>query len=345
MYMLLAIGHVVTAQVAESVEPSLAPSLSLNPSFNPTVESLSPSAEPTGSFLPTVSMAPSSAPSSPMTTDLFNIAMVLEGFPFINAMVNETSTNKTLWEMITSNHVSTYWAQRNYTNFNITAVTTNFQVQVSHFTDEDEESDTATPEEIPTKVVYDQRIIYWVDDPNGPVPDLLVNATNKTILFTRPFSTDSQAYCDNLHQAFNLSDPVFMINFFLIPFETSEPASAPSSPPSGGGSGNTTADGLEGGVVAAIVVVCIAFVVLVLFFGVWYLTHRKEEHIKQDEAVREPGQMVVVNEPPGFRLQDSEYSEAVTNYEPAAFDSHIPEAEEPRKLNESYQRSERQGSL
>jgi hypothetical protein len=86
--------------------------------------------------------------------------------------------------------------------------------------------------------------------------------------------------------------------------------------------------------------------VLVLLFGVWYRTHKKEEYIRQDEYVREPGLMVVVEEPPGFRQQDSEYSEPVTNDDPAPpSDSHIPEAEEPRKIEENHQPYDRQGSL
>lgn len=264
--------------------------------------------------------------------------MALDGFPFINATNNVTSENRTLWQTTTSDHVSTYWAARNYTDFNITTVTTNFQTQLSHFPEEDMSEDSQMTG---TKVVYDQQIMYTVTGPDNPI--LLGNETNQTVLFVRPFETDSQTYCDNLQKAFNITNPIFLTNFELIPFETLPPS--PSSSPNDGGRGADNNVGLSGGVIAVIVVACIAFVALVLFFGPWCWTRRKEDHVKKDEYVGEPGAMVVVEEPPGFRQQDSEYSAPATNHDPAASDSHFPVTEQTEEMDEKNQRLDQQGSL
>jgi hypothetical protein len=315
---------------------SSSPILSAKPSV-----SHSPSFLPTRTFNPSKTWTPSMTPSTSseiITADLFNIAMVLDGFPFINATNNITSENRTLWQTTTSDHVSTYWAARNYTDFNITTVTTNFQTQVSHFPEDDM---SENPQMTGTKVVYDQQIKYTITGKDSPILD--GNETNQTILFVRPFETDSQKYCDNLKKVFNITNRVFMVNFELIP----TPPPSPSSPPNGGGGGSDSDDvvGLSGGVIAVVVVVCIAFVTLVLFFGLWYWTRRKEEYVKKDEFVREPEALVIVEEPPGLRLQDSEHSEPATNHDPAGPDSHIPETEETEDMDENNQWRGRQGSL
>lgn len=181
--------------------------------------------------------------------------------------------------------------------------------------------------------------MYTVTGTDNPI--LLGNVTNKTVLFSRPFVTDSQTYCDDLQKAFNITNRIFLTSFILIPF--GPPPPSPSSPPNG--DGGLTDEGLGGGVVAAIVVACVAFVALPLFFGLWYWRRRKRGYIKQDDYVGEPRAIVIVEEPPGFRPQDSEYSEPATNDDPVVSDSHIPETGDTEEMDENDQRPDRQGSL
>lgn len=163
--------------------------------------------------------------------------------------------------------------------------------------------------------------------------------------------TDSQRYCDDLQKAFNITNRIFMTEFLLIPFDTPPPS--PSSPPSSGGGvgsgggGDSKEEGLDGGVIAAIIVACVAFVMFALFFGLWYWRRRRRGYVKQGDYVGEPGAMVIVEEPPGFRPQDSDvdYSEPATNDDPVVSDSHIPETEETREMDENDQQYPRQGSL
>ena len=271
--------------------------------------------------------------------------MALDGFPFIHATNNVTSENRTLWQTTTSDFVFTYWAARNYTDFRITSIITNFVGQVNWFPPE--EAVSAGTLKTRTKTVYDQRIMYTITGTDNPAN--VWNMTNETFLFSWPFTTDSQRYCDNLQKVFNITNRIFMIDFLFIPFDTSSP-SPTSSPSIGGSSGGddgvvSKEEGLGGGLIAAICVACVVFVTLVLAFGLWYWRRRRKGYIKQGDYASEPGAMVIVEEPPGFRPLDSDYSEPATNDDPVASDSRIPETEVTERTEGNDQRHDKQGSL
>jgi hypothetical protein len=243
-------------------------------------------------------------------------------------MRNVTSENRTLWETITSDHVSTFWAQRNYTDFSITTVNTLFETQVNFFTNVEPLANEVVNR---TKIVYDQRIIYMVKGPDSPI--VSGSDTNQTLLFFLPFDNDSQRYSDSLQKAFNLPNRVNMHRIRLI----ATPPPSPSPPPTD----STDEDGLDAGTIAAAVLACFFFVAFALFFGLWYKTRRKEGHVKQNEYLRELGATVVVEEPPGFRTQDSEF----LNSDSTVSESPLPAIQETNEADENDQRHERKGSL
>lgn len=227
--------------------------------------------------------------------------------------------------MITSYHVSSYWAQRNYTDFNITTITTRFETQVNFFTDQKPLANEAAH---PTKIVYDQRIMYMVKGQDSPIAS--GNETKRTHLFLQPFDNDSQRYADSLQKAFDLPNRV---NMHLIRLIATPP---PSASPSGGDF--TDEDGLDAGTIAATTLACFFFVAFAFFFCIWCKARRIEGRKKEIEFLGEPGAAVVEDELPDLQPQFLQFS----NSDPALSEAPLSVIKETDKDD---QRPERKSSL
>jgi hypothetical protein len=241
-------------------------------------DSAKPSSSPTASVAPTNPQtdSPSNAPSTEppiLTEETFNNRMIFDGLPFLLNYTNVTFTNTTAnrtWTNITSEHVITYWQERNYTDFSITSVVTNiinqFPEPVDFITNISR-----------TRVIYDQQVKYTSTGPNTPVQE------NQTVLGVYPFQLNSQPYSDRLWRTFATSDRIIMLEMSLssLPPASSPPTLPPNVQPTPESNNNKA----DASVVVAAVLGSIAAVGLVSFIIVWYITRRKPDIILDEDFV------------------------------------------------------------
>jgi hypothetical protein len=241
-------------------------------------DSAKPSSSPTASVAPTNPQtdSPSNAPSTEppiLTEETFNNRMIFDGLPFLLNYTNVTFTNTTAnrtWTNITSEHVITYWQERNYTDFSITSVVTNiinqFPEPVDFITNISR-----------TRVIYDQQVKYTSTGPNTPVQE------NQTVLGVYPFQLNSQPYSDRLWRTFATSDRIIMLEMSLssLPPASSPPTLPPNVQPTPESNNNKA----DASVVVAAVLGSIAAVGLVSFIIVWNITRRKPDIILDEDFV------------------------------------------------------------
>lgn len=297
----VAITPIPTKSEIPSGSPSSSPTLSHEPSYAPTVSSQptvseAPSSFPTVSAQPTVtkmptnnpttsemptsvpSEIPSVVPSAPpeiITAETFNNRMVFDGLPFLLNMSVVPSTNMTgnvTWTNITSEHVITYWRNRNYTTFNITSVVTNV---INQF------PEPINPEAgiIGSRVIYDQQIRYTSWGSGSPVS----YAGNESVLFLWPFQFNSQPYVDRLMRAFQPpSKRIHMLDVSLARQPPPEPTMAPNGLPPFMEPDNGK---METPMIVAIALGSVAAFGIILFILIWWITRRKPDIIFNEDFV------------------------------------------------------------
>ena len=194
--------------------------------------------------------------------DTFNIEMELEGFPLLNS----SSSDVFLWRNLTSEHVLAYWKDRDYKDFDVTRVHTNFVTQIRLNSDKNAS--------LRTEIVYDQRINFTQDGPDGPLLNSNGTYRYSSDLFLRPFESDAQRYVDELQKAFDIENPVVWGGISVIP----TPAPAPYEKDNG------LSAGAAAGIAFGVVVACGIALFLVLAY---YRTRVSRERGTRQESARD----------------------------------------------------------